>query len=120
MNRLTGQRLGLRAHLMQSIADILVTPLGSRVMRRDYGSLVPELLDHPNNELTRLRVYSAVASALAKWEPRLRVTALQLIHNAEPGRTVLQLQGSLVNDTANGTSTISLSVPLSTTLGAPA
>lgn len=114
MNRLTGQRLGLREHLLQSIADILVTPLGSRVMRRDYGSLVPALLDHPNNALTRLRLYSAAASALARWEPRLRLTSLQLAQDTEPGKVVLQLQGSLFNSA----DPISLSVPLHA--GAPA
>ena len=95
MNRHTGQRLGLRAHIAQSMADILTTPLGSRVMRRDYGSLVPELLDHPNNELTRLRVYSAAASALAKWEPRVHVSAMSLLHGEAPGQCVLQVRGTL-------------------------
>ena len=30
-------------HLKQSVRDILTTPLASRVMRREYGSLVPDL-----------------------------------------------------------------------------
>lgn len=114
MNRHTGQRLSLRMHIAQSVGDILSTPIGSRVMRRDYGSLVPELIDQPNNELTRLRVYSAAASALAKWEPRLRVTSLQLAQDTDPGRTVLHMRASLVG--AATQDPISLSIPL----GAPA
>jgi phage baseplate assembly protein W len=35
MSRFTGRSLGGDAHLRQSVADILATPLGSRVMRRD-------------------------------------------------------------------------------------
>ena len=46
-------------HLRQSIADILTTPIGSRVMRRDYGSLLPGLIDQPQNNATTLRLYSA-------------------------------------------------------------
>jgi phage baseplate assembly protein W len=115
MNRHTGQHMGLREHIAQSVADIIATPIGSRVMRRDYGSLVPELLDHPNNELTRLRVYSAAASALAKWEPRLRVSSLQLAQDTTPGRTVLTLQGSWINGDAEGPISLSLPMPYGAT-----
>ena len=62
---------GLRGdvdHLRQSVADILSTPIGSRVMRRDYGSLVPALLDQPDNNATQARLRAAVASALMRWE----------------------------------------------------
>lgn len=39
---------------------ILATPMGSRVMRCEYGSLVPELLDHPLNGATVVRLYGGV------------------------------------------------------------
>lgn len=39
-------------HLKQSVRDILTTPLASRVMRREYGSLVPDLIDEPMNNTT--------------------------------------------------------------------
>lgn len=38
MNRETGKALTGIEHIQQSIRDILVTPIGSRVMRRKYGS----------------------------------------------------------------------------------
>ena len=44
MDASTGQPLTGSAHLVQSIRDILTTPIGSRVMRRDYGSRLPALL----------------------------------------------------------------------------
>ena len=37
MNRNTGKAITGVAHLTQSVADILLTPIGSRVMRRGYG-----------------------------------------------------------------------------------
>ena len=69
----TGRALDGLAHLGQSIGDILMTPLGSRVMRRDYGSLLPDLIDQPFNDVTRLRLYGATALALMRWEPRIRL-----------------------------------------------
>ncbi len=47
MNAATGRNLTGLDHLHQSIADILSTPIGTRVMRRDYGSRLPELIDAP-------------------------------------------------------------------------
>jgi len=73
MDRATGKQLSGDEHLAQSIADILSTPLGSRVMRRDYGSLLPELLDRPLTAATRLLCAQATALAIARWEPRVTV-----------------------------------------------
>ncbi|PRC90974.1 GPW/gp25 family protein [Solimicrobium silvestre] len=92
MNALTGRALSGLAHIRQSLADILTTPLGSRVMRRDYGSEVPELIDQPLNSVTQLRLYAATAYAVQRWEPRIRLTSLQLDYNAA-GRASLSLQG---------------------------
>lgn len=65
--------LSPNAHLEQSISDILTTPLGTRVMRPDYGSALPHLIDEPMNKSWKLRVYAAAAAALDKWEPRIRL-----------------------------------------------
>jgi len=76
MSRTTGAELTGLAHIAQSVADILTTPIGTRIMRRDYGSLIPDLIDQPMTAATLLRVYSAAVLALAKWEPRVRVESL--------------------------------------------
>jgi hypothetical protein len=39
-------------HVWQSVNDILLTPVGSRLMRRNYGSLCPDLIDSPQNDVT--------------------------------------------------------------------
>lgn len=70
----TGKRLSGIDHLRQSIRDILTTPLGSRVMRRDYGSRLFDLIDNPLNDVTLVEIFAATAEALMVWEPRLRVT----------------------------------------------
>jgi len=98
MNRNTGRAIGPIEHLMQSIADILITPIGSRVMRRDYGSLVPELIDQPDNGLTQIRLFAAVSGALMRWEPRMRLTAMSFQREpGRPGRVRVTLEGALAN-----------------------
>ena len=99
MSRLTG--LGItddapgRPHLQQSINDIVTTPVGSRLCRRDYGSLFPLLVDAPANEDTRLRVMSAVATALIRWEPRVRVSQVIVSQAADtPAQWVISVVGT--------------------------
>ena len=64
------------AQLYQSVCDIITTPVGTRVMRRDYGSLVPALLDTPVSPATTLRLISAAAMALYRWEPRVQPVSI--------------------------------------------
>lgn len=93
----TGKPLGGYAHLQQSIRDILTTPLGSRVMRPEYGSRLFDLLDAPINPMTLLEVYAATAEALRRWEPRLKVERIKA-DTAEPGKLTLTLTGIYLVD----------------------
>lgn len=106
MDRMTGRRITGMEHLKQSIADILTTPLGSRLERRTYGSLLPELIDQPSNARTRLRCYAAVASALMNWEPRLRVTRVGMTYGQKMGQAVITLEGEYLGNS------VSMAVPL--------
>lgn len=74
MDNTSGRALDEAAHIRQSITDILTTRLGSRLARRDYGSIVPELIDQPANPATQLRLMAATVGAVARWEPRVRIT----------------------------------------------
>lgn len=106
MNRIDGRRSTGIHHLKQSIADILTTPLGTRLERRTYGSLLPALLDQPSNAHTRLRCYAAVASALMNWEPRLRVTRVGLLYGQAMGQATITLEGEYLGNA------VSLALPL--------
>lgn len=92
MNAQTGRSLSGVDHLRQSLRDILATPIGTRVMRRDYGSRLHELIDAPMNNATLVELYAATAEALARWEPRFRLTRVR-VASAAPGRVTLDLQG---------------------------
>lgn len=111
MNRLTGRPIDGIEHLAQSIADILGTPLGSRVERRTYGSLWFRLIDQPDNASTRVRLYSATAGALMKWEPRIRLSRVQLLTGTRPGQVVIDIEG-LYTPAGHRRSVLSLRVPL--------
>ena len=97
MNRETGGAINDIDHIRQSIGDILTTRIGTRVMRREYGSLLPELVDHPFNDVTRLRVYAATAMALLRWEPRIHLTQVQFSGASLQGQIVLDLQAQQVD-----------------------
>ena len=73
VSRQNGQPISEIDHIFQSVEMILTTPIGSRVMRRDFGSLVPLLLDGPINQSTLTAIYSAANEAIATWEPRVTV-----------------------------------------------
>lgn len=111
MNRTTGQSITGLDHLRQSLGDILTTPIGSRVMRREYGSLVPELIDHPDNLPTQVRVFGAVASALMRWEPRFRLSRIESQRDPErKGAVLFILHGTY--DQRGRVGPLSLRVPV--------
>lgn len=88
LNSATGGAIADLAHIQQSIRDILTTPVGTRVMRRRYGSDVPTLIDQPLNDITRLRVMSAAVAAIVRWEPRVLVNSAWVSIDATGGMAV--------------------------------
>lgn len=97
INAADGTRLAGIDHLRQSLRDILTTPVGTRVMRRDYGSRLFELVDAPINRGTILQLYAATAEAVKKWEPRFKLTRVR-IASAAPGSVALDLTGEYLPD----------------------
>ncbi len=94
-------------HLKQSVRDILTTPLASRVMRREYGSLVPDLIDEPMNNTTRLQCMSAAVIALTRWDPRIALDAIDVVWKAG-GRAGVTLSGTVMQTMQNVELTITL------------
>jgi hypothetical protein len=90
----TGQHLDGLGHLKQSIVDILTTPIGTRVMRRDYGSRLFALIDAPMNSMTIVAIVAATAEALATWEPRIVVERVVVTDASASGRVSLSVYGT--------------------------
>lgn len=108
MNRQTGAAIGTLEHIGQSITDILTTRIGTRVMRREYGSLLPELVDQPFNDVIRLQVYAATVMSLMRWEPRISLSRVQFLGASLQGQSVLDIEGTIVDTNQP----LSLSLPL--------
>ncbi|MGP0706731.1 GPW/gp25 family protein [Escherichia coli] len=102
MSRNDGQTIADTDHLRQSVRDILLTPQGSRLARREYGSLLSALIDQPQTPALRLQIMSAVYVALNRWEPRLTLDSITINFD---GSMVVELTGH-----GNNGAPVSLSV----------
>ena len=96
MSQNNGKAITDTDHLRQSVRDILLTPQGSRIARREYGSLLSVLIDQPQNPALRLQIMSAVYMALSRWEPRLTLESITIRSNFD-GSMVLDLTGQRNN-----------------------
>lgn len=109
MNRHTGGTITTLEHIRQSLADIITTRIGSRVMRRAYGCLFVDLIDQPGNPATRLLCYAAIAMAVMRWEPRVRISRVQLSAASMAGQFELTLDTTVIDSNEQQ----SISIPLS-------
>ena len=94
IDRDTGAVLTDWAQVEQSIRVILTTRIGSRIMRRDFGSILPDLIDRKMTPATVLAVYAACAIAIHAWEPRYRVTSARLVDATATGVAAVELSGT--------------------------
>lgn len=90
----TGQRIGDYAHIRQSVMDILTTRVGTRVARREYGALVPILIDSAMNPAGVLRLKAAIVAAITQWEPRIEVVKLDISLDEPAGAFSMNLQAN--------------------------
>lgn len=108
MNRNTGRAITDADHISQSVGDILRTPVGSRVMRRDYGSLLSAMIDQPQTPALELQIKVACYMAILKWEPRITLTSITTERQFD-GKMIVNLTGQL-KDTGES---LSLTLPVS-------
>jgi uncharacterized protein len=94
VNALTGARMSDWDHVQQSIKIILSTQIGSRVMRRDFGSHLPDLIDAKMVHRNILAIYSAAATAINRWEPRFRVKYGSIKTADESGVVEVEITGT--------------------------
>ena len=109
MNSHTGLSISEADHIRQSVRDILVTPVGSRVMRREYGSLLSALIDQPQNPALRLQIMAACYSAIQKWEPRVSLSTITFERGEADGALYVDITGTR----STTSQPFSLTIPLS-------
>lgn len=107
MNPVTGREAADSIEAIRiSIGEILMTPIGTRVMRRDFGSYIPRLLDQPLIAPTIILLYAAAAMAIMAHEDRITLAQFDFI--SEGAGATLEITAV---ERATGAN-ISLSVPL--------
>lgn len=74
--------------LKENLIHILLTGVGERVMRRDYGGGVRQLGHDPNNEALKAIVQHQIARSIGRWEPRVELQSV----------AVTQQDGTLIAD----------------------
>lgn len=88
--------------LRDNVVHILLTGLGERVMRRDYGAGLRQLLHEPVSDALLSVVQHQVIKAIAQGEPRVEVTSLKIGSHrhgsADIGEGVSDLGGELSGD----------------------
>ena len=77
---------------MQSLQDIWTTPIKSRVIQRDYGSGVPDLIDRPGNYDVLLELVMAIGD-VEDWEPRFRLTRAAMTRAGPDGVFEFEIWG---------------------------
>ncbi|HJW26433.1 MAG TPA: GPW/gp25 family protein [Rhodocyclaceae bacterium] len=110
MSARTGRHLDEDEHISQSISDILNTPVGSRIKRREYGSLIPDLIDQPASPANRLRLMSATVMAVMRWEPRVAISSTTMSLDMS-GASTVDMQATRRTGPRSG-SALNLSIPL--------
>ena len=114
----TGRSIDGAEHLRQSLADLIGTRPGQRLMRRDYGCRLAELLDQPANPAIRLQALAAVAEAIRRWEPRIQLKRLSLRpvegqeREAAQGRFDLRIEGQYRESGLPSTGALDLVLPV--------
>ena len=64
--------------IRESLQQILGTFTGERVIRREFGNLLRDLLFDPNNAVLRQQILQFVTSAITSWEPRILLVSVQI------------------------------------------
>lgn len=66
------------AKIRDNLIQIILTGVGERVMRRDYGAGLRDLVHDPNNDALRAVVQHQLAKAVTKWEPRVFLRGVRI------------------------------------------
>lgn len=74
-------------NIRESIQIILTTEPGERVMLPDFGAGLKRFLFEPNTVPTHRLMEQKISQALALWEPRVGVEAIDILVDAEEAKT---------------------------------
>lgn len=90
-------------NIRESIRIILMTDPGERVMLADFGGGLRRFLFEPNTVATHRAIEEAITRSIARWEPRVTVSSVEVIPVPDDGRAVIAtIRYTLVATRAQG------------------
>jgi uncharacterized protein len=94
--------------IQSSIIQIIMTPIGSRVMRPLFGSNILNYIFAGNSAATQDAIESEIRSALGRWEPRITVTSVVLDTDEilEPGELLITVNYTVISSNQSSTVTV--------------
>jgi uncharacterized protein len=99
------------AGIRESIAVVLKTEPGERVGVAEFGAGLGRYLFEPNNPATHARIQDSIRRALARWERRIEVEAVDIAADAaDPEVALATITYRLVATAAR--ERITLNIPL--------
>jgi len=63
-------------NVRESIRVILMTEVGERLMREEFGCGLRQYLFEPNNVATRQRIQDSIVNSITRWESRVSLDAV--------------------------------------------
>ena len=82
----------------QSIALILDTDPGERIMRPTFGCGLRRYLMKPNTVAIRALIHHDVTRSLSRWEPRIQLTAVTVTAGDDPALVLIAIAYVHVRD----------------------
>ena len=82
----------------QSIAIILDTEPGERLMRPQFGCGLRRYLMQPNTAATRAAMQREIQTALAAWEPRIKLDRVDVLPGEDPALVLVQIDYQHLRD----------------------
>ena len=82
----------------QSIAIVLDTEPGERVMLPQFGCGLRRFLMQPNTTATRAQMQREIETALRNWEPRIVLERCDVVPGSDPAMVLVQISYTHVRD----------------------
>lgn len=93
--------------LKENLKQILLTEVGERIMRRDYGGGLWSLVNDPNNSALRAIAQHQVAKSIAQWEPRVVLQEVTVTQE-DKGEGMLWIHLKYIDRTHQNTDALSV------------
>ena len=90
-------------HVKQALIQVLKTSIGERVMKRDFGSSLQQLVFQPQQQLLLTQIVNAVKTAVETWEKRVIVKEIKVLElNPKDGKIEISISFKIISTNVEG------------------